>query len=282
MDNHSAEFKDGDELLADNTNRLIINKDKTTGVIQVIDKDGNTASFTTAKIVRSGARNMASSPVGSVVMMSNPIQGNSIVFANVINAGASEYKEEWKRMGCDCAGASTSTNPYRLGTKGNLRPYRSWTYLTDRYQRLVNNQMNIRTDGYYKDFTAFWQYRDGMMKPPLDLNTASNKWQYVTEITNYNPLGLEIENKDALQRYLMAQYGYGRKLPVATSNNSLYKESGFDGFEDYDYNDCIDDHFSWRNAQPNVTDAEAHTGRKSIKVPSGQSLEIKKVIVNCQ
>ncbi len=281
---NTSRFNDGDELLLDNTTTAFVNYDATSGQWDILDAAGNSklSSFTNAKVIRSGARNMASAPVGTVVMLTNPLQGSSVAFNNVINAGASEYKETWKRMGCDCANASTSTNPYILGLKGNLRPYRSWTYLTDRYQKLVNNQMNVRTDGYYKDFAAFWQYNAPTQTLIVPSTIASTKWQYVTEITNYNSLGMEIENRDALNRYLMAQYGYGRKLPVATSNNSQYKESGFDGFEDYDYNDCTDDHMSWRNAAANVTDTESHTGRKSIKVSGGQSLEIKKVIVNCQ
>ncbi|ABG58792.1 hypothetical protein [Cytophaga hutchinsonii] len=280
FDTHTGLFKDGDELILDTGIKAFVNKpDMST--VQVINKNGVPVSFARAKVIRSGARNMPSAPIGTVVTLTNPMQGNVVEFNNVINAGASEYKETWKRMGCDCEDATKSTNPYITGVKGNLRPYRSWTYLTDRYQRLVNNQMNIRTDGFYKDFATFWQYKqNGLLGLPD--NVAATKWQYVTEITNYNPLGLEIENKDALGRYLMAQYGYGRKLPVATSNNSQYRESGFDGFEDYDYGDCIDDHFSWRNAKTSVTEAEAHTGRKSIKVGSGQKLEIKKVILPCE
>ncbi len=280
---NAAKFKDGDELLLDNNKKAFVNKNGTT--VSIIDSMGTViTAYGSGKVIRSGGRNMAAAPVGTVVMLGNPMQGTGIVFNQVINAGASEYKEEWKRMGCDCGDTSkNSTNPYMLGLKGNLRPYRSWTYLTDRYQRLVNNQMNIRTDGFYKDFATFWQYREGMLKPPLDVNTAANKWQYVTEITNYNPLGLEIENKDALSRYLMAQYGYNRKLPVATSNNSRYRESGFDGFEDYEYNDCVDDHLSWRKAiGVTLSDREAHTGRKSIKVSPGQNVDIKKVINPCE
>ena len=281
----SPKFKDGDEVLVDNTTtpRGYIIKNTTSGNFEIVDLAGNViTNYTAAKVVRSGARNMAAAPIGTVVMLSNPVQGNNIVFANVINAGASEYKEEWKRMGCDCPTTNATTNSYMLGLKGNLRPYKSWTYLTDRFQKLENNQMNVRTDGFYKDFAAFWQYRDGVLKTPLNLNTAANKWQYVTEITNYNPLGLEIENKDALNRYLMAQYGYARKLPVATSNNSKYRESGFDGFEDYGYFDCLDDHLSWRTFSNNVVVSEAHTGRKSIKVGAGQTLDIKKVISPCE
>jgi len=283
-------FNDGDELLLDNGTVVYLNNNA--GQWDMLDVNGTSHlndTYTNAKVIRSGARNMPTAAIGTIVTKTNPMQGSQLVFSNVLNTGASEYSETWKRMGCDCAGTNTSTNPYVLGLKGNLRPLRSWTYLTDRYQKLVNNNMALRTDGYYKDFNPFWVYNaaTGLNDNSSVLsNSSTTKWQYVTQITNYSILGMEIENKDALGRYLMAQYGYWRKLPVATSNNSQYKESGFDGFEDYgnSYNkgDCIDDHLSWRNAYQNVTNAESHTGRQSIVVPAGQTLPVTKVIENCQ
>jgi hypothetical protein len=80
----------------------------------------------------------------------------------------------------------------------------------------------------------------------------------------------------------MAQFGYGRLLPVATANNSQYQESAFDGFEDYDYNDCRDDHFSWRSVNrfvpTAVVEAEAHTGSKSYKVPHNTKVPLSKTV----
>jgi hypothetical protein len=40
---------------------------------------------------------------------------------------------------------------------------------------------------------------------------------------------------------------------MAVSSNARYKEIAFDGFEDYDFDDCINDHFSFELA----TDPEA-------------------------
>jgi hypothetical protein len=278
-------FNDGDELYLDNGVVAYLNYNASQW--DLLDASGASHlhdTYTNAKVIRSGARNMPSTAVGTIVTKTNPMLTSPLTFQNVMNTGASEYSENWKRMGCDCANASTSTNPYILGLKGNLRPFRSWTYLTDRYQKLINNNMALRTDGYYKDFTPFWLYNSstGLNNTSVVTNSSTSKWQFVTQITNYNSLGMEIENMDALGRYMMAQYGYGRKLPVATSNNSQFKESGFDGFEDYGYNECTDDHLSWRNAAGQVTNHESHTGRNSIAVPAGTTLPITKVIENCQ
>jgi hypothetical protein len=237
-----------------------------------------------AKVIRSGARNTASVPIATVTTLQNPIQAGSpqLVFTKVLNAGVSEYSDQWKRF-CNCPeyenSPTRSSNPYILGTRGNLRPVRSWTYLTERVQSQLNNELNIRKDGYFKDYTPYWTYSNGKLVPPAD--AASSKWQSVTNILNYNSTGMEIENSDALNRRSMAQFGYARNLPVATSNNSRYKETGYDGFEDYDFGDCEDDHFSWRAFAPHVTNAQAHTGKNSILVAPKEVLSIRKVIDPC-
>jgi|GEM_PF-5700453 len=94
---------------------------------------------------------------------------------------------------------------------------------------------------------------------------------------------MAIEEQDALNRFSMALYGYGRNLQIAGSNNSQYRETGYDGFEDYGFGDCEDDHMSWRAFKTtNLTNAQAHTGRMSIKVSPGEKLKINKVIVPCK
>jgi len=256
--------------------------------ISLIDQKGTTiplSGFEYIKVVRSGRRNVPETPVGTVACLDNPNTGSAISFNNVriLNAGATQFKHVWKKF-CNCADAVSSTNPFVLGQKAVVRPWRSWTYLTTRTQNRLNNNPEIRKDGYFADFKVFWNYNT--VSKLLDTTEIANKdltkWQYVTQIENYNPVGMEIENKDALGRYSMAQFGYGRNLPVGTSNNSRYQETGYDGFEDYGYGDCKDDHFSWRGQSANVTDKEAHTGKQSINVKPGKKLVISKIINPCQ
>jgi hypothetical protein len=49
--------------------------------------------------------------------------------------------------------------------------------------------------------------------------------------------------------------------------NTKFKEQAFDGFEDYAYNPCVDDHFKFDS--PDTVSTESHTGRYSLKVASG-------------
>lgn len=285
----SGRLRDGDEIYIQNAvSGTVAYFDKENGTL--MDKTGleiSTANIGFSKVIRSGARNMHSVPVGSIVTLENPIQSGqtSLQFSKILNAGASEYKDGWKRF-CNCASnglddLNASSNPFLKWQRGNTRPLRSWAYLTERNQEVTNNNLNIRKDGFFSDFTPFWTYdpTSKFIAPPLTLEGM--KWQFVTEIKKYNPAGMEIENQDALKRYSMAQYGYGRNLPVATSNNSRYQESGFDGFEDYGYDDCLDEHLGWRTFSNKLTNVESHTGLKSIKVSRGDVVKINKVIVVC-
>jgi len=261
------------------------------------DKDKNTLSgknggilgaFTWAKVVRSGARNIASVPVGSVSSLKNPLVGNKIIFENksILNTGATEFKNIWKGF-CNC-GEQSNANPFVTGEKGQLRAWRSWTYLTGRTQEGDDGELNIRNDGDLTDYQTFWHTGSAFLAPQYEkVDEKISKWQFVTEVENFNPVGQEIENKDALERFSMAQFGYGRNLPVGVSNNSEYRETGFDGFEDYDYGDCNDDHFSWRR-RANDTESglernEAHTGKSSYRVNGNSSSRIvKNLYIKCE
>ena len=282
-------LRDGDELYV-NSSDTVVYVSNTSGTPQFINRGGNPAlPFTFAKVIRSGARNIATTPVGSVVTLENPIKaGNtSVVFNKVLNAGVNEYKEGWKRF-CNCASLESNpnktTNPFMLGLRGNIRPLRNWTYLTNRTQSRINDNLNVRHDGVFYDFTPFWVYNTVSGKPflyPVP-SVGNTKWQFITQIQNYNSVGMAIEEQDALNRFSMALYGYGRNLQIAGSNNSQYRETGYDGFEDYGFGDCEDDHMSWRAFKNNLTNTQSHTGRNSIKVSQNEKLKISKVIVPCQ
>jgi len=56
---------------------------------------------------------------------------------------------------------------------------------------------------------------------------------------------------------------------------------GFDNFEDYDCLLCPDDHFSFKESNPNIVDTIAHTGRRSLRVVPGEVVEFEKIIIPC-
>ena len=255
--------------------------------INVIDKDGNVVSAGPyeLKVIRSGRRNQQSASIGSITCLNNPLQDtdgdgyfDNLSFTGVLNSNAVEYSEKWKVF-CNCGVDPDKTyNPYVFGASGNWRAKRSYLYLTDRKQSTLNNNTDIRKDGVFKTFDSFWN-------KPVDLNqdwvSHPDNWTFTVQVTEFSPYGFELENKDALNRFSSALFGYNHIIPIAVSNNSKYKETAFDGVEDYDFGNCTEDHFSFKNSSSQRTTNQSHTGRNSLRVTPGNSLQLEKIINPC-
>ncbi|MES2394412.1 MAG: hypothetical protein V4549_00310 [Bacteroidota bacterium] len=277
------------------TGRFWINEE-TSNDLYVIDIAGSHASVsgvTAIKIIRSGRRNQQGLPIGSFASLTNPI-GNNVLLPtfdeslNILNAGASEYSEEWRTF-CECGiNPNEPGNPYIRGILGNWRAKKSYAFLSDRKQTKLNDNANIRKDGTYKFFRQFWTPQtSGNWTVPTNLASPSSDWTWTSEVTEYSPYGPELENKDALNRYSAAVYGYNNTLPIAVGSNTRYRQIAFDNFEDYDFDDCAYDHFSYETkVDPtgtgiDISNAQSHSGKRSIKVPAGTTVKVNKTLQKC-
>ncbi len=287
-----------------------VHKDNNT--IKLINQNGvdfSNAGTHTVKIIRSGKRNLANTSMGSIVTQkaldayhlntNNPNDINFLSDENqngllnkIINSGAVHFSDNWEEQ-CDRIegeDGTITTNPYVTNQKGVWRADKSYLYLAP---RLHNNhaqgnhndnpsdkhQVDPRNDGFYTHFSPFYKFgdHDGDEGQPsatpeqwfIDLTN----WTYTSEVTEYNPYGFEIENKDALGRYSSAQYGYNNKFPTAVSANARYSQIGFDGFEDYNFQNFDPRHFNFRDLPVgNVVDTKSHTGRSSLKLEKGEKV----------
>lgn len=176
-----------------------------------------------------------------------------------------------------------SYNPYLYNILGNWRANRSYAYLTGRNH---TDDPTPRKTGFFNDFFPFYIF-DGSKKQWAITTTHYNRWTFASEVTQYNPTGQEVENKDALKRYSSALYGYNNRFPVAVASNTKYTELASDGFEDYDLSNCGDaSHFDFqaqlKTNKVSVTDQQSHTGRKSLKIAPTEKALIKKRVVSCK
>jgi hypothetical protein len=224
--------------------------------------------------------------MASVVMMKNPL--DLVVSGTlppnflsawiwnqnkIVNAGAVEFFEEWNQQ-CECGINNAdleNQNDYVQNEKGIWRAGKSHLYLTGRHQNSENP--NPRNDGFYNDFLPFYRFIGG--------NWSKNafNWTATSEVTQFSPFGFEIENKDALNRYSSAAYGYNYSFPLAVGANTKYYELAYDGFEDYNLNGCSNnEHFGFRDVEPGdpsvlsdegITNEGAHTGTYSLKLNAG-------------
>lgn len=272
--------------------------------------DNSTVDTIDFKIVRSGYRNQQMTDMANITTMVNPIYENNHLRSSIpafntnrdkiVNAGAVEFSDFWsaqcenhlpyfkvdKKIYNDKDNVVNeqelltlldkyNINPYIYNLRGQWRPKRSYTYLTTR----DNHNSNPRTSGYFKNYKPFYKKQTNW---PID----RNKWTFTSQVTQYSPYGMEIEDRDALGRYSSAQYGYKYTLPTAITSNAEYKEMGFDGFEDYSEN-LTNEHFNFHDVVVNDPNAEisekhSHTGQRSIRIKSGQSIMLEKQLNNCE
>lgn len=198
--------------------------------------------------------------------------------SNTLNARM--YIENYRDQVCDtivsssCKSVLTDTvvNPYTSGVLGNWRMNRSYTYYGQRAETDPASVTNIRSDGSFADFTPFWDFVSSKLVPQYD----SARWVWNSEMTLFNRKGFEIENKDPLGRYNSGLYGYNLTMPVAVVQNSRYRESGFDGFEDYDFTTQLCDTVCAAGKQMDFTAYKAnldtlrkHSGKISLRLNAG-------------
>ncbi len=265
-------------------------------------------------IARSGYRNMATASMASVTSMQNPLQSvvNGKLPANlfsaaspltyrIVNATAILYNDEWAPP-CECRlpkvkkdahgkiiynykgdrlSKKVAYNPYRYNVKGNWRPKVSYAYLTGRN---ATENPHPRNDGFFKTFDPFYVLGTNQWVRATGQDTL--KWKRASEITQYNPFGAEIENKDALNRRSSAIYGYNYRFPVAVAANARYSDIAFDGFEDYDLSTCGEKaHFGFQGSlnkqEITISSKQAHSGTKSLRVTPHKTAVIKKRVVTC-
>ena len=235
---------------------------------KVVLKDGTPVqgSASKLKILKSGRKNLQNTPIGSVVLRENPLGGlGSNVFEKILQASAVEYVDEWGTF-CECFTdeelEDATTNPYVLGLKGNWRPKASYVHLSGRTQTYENANSNIRQDGVLTSFTPFYKLSGGKW------NIERQNWTYTSSVTEFSPFGQPLETVDALNRYSATQYGYNQSLQMAASANTRYRQLGFDGFEDYNFENCSDNHFKV-GSEVDIVSTESHSGRRSMKVSAG-------------
>ncbi|SEK30391.1 hypothetical protein SAMN04487910_0204 [Aquimarina amphilecti] len=310
-------FSLGDELLVDggtdpirawvigfgNSDRGVRLMDRDGGLLDKDDRFNNDITF---KIIRSGYRNQQSANMTSITMMSNPIEGKiggtitTSDFAQsddtetgnlrIINASAVEYGDFWngqcegdlKSLHEDDLGnveiSSYGFNPYLENIKGEWRAKRSYAYLVERSKIAEGNSSEAfnRREGYFKSFEPFYELENGAWK--MIIPDDSKQWTFASEVTQYSPYGAEIENKDALDRYSTAQYGYNFTLPTAVTSNSRYRYMGADNFEDSYFRNALGSHFNFREAIDRdgeegigITEETSHSGRSSLIIPVGSN-----------
>lgn len=282
----SANFVEGDEVivtkLQSGSPKFLgwVTEVKSNG-IRIVDKAGLpiVAGNASVKIIRSGRRNKQAMSMASITTNANPLSGlTNETYAKVLNAGAVELSEDWGTF-CNCFderdfGLPTK-NPYVKGTRGNWRPIKSYTYLTERTQTSFNGNTNIRRDGVFASFSPYYFYHNGEWK------VNPSNWTFVSEVSQFSPNGATLETKDALNRYSASLFSFKNTLTTAIAANSRLNQIAEGSFEDVDYVNCMDQGIFAKSPTENISTTEAHSGYNSIRVASGNSISYGEVDEEC-
>jgi hypothetical protein len=248
--------------------------------VKLMAKNGELiqGTFTKLKVIRSGRRNLQMTPIGTITLRNNPLgQISTNFFEQVLQAGATEYSDNWRTF-CECfvgggVGSNYTTNPYVLGNKGTWRPFASYVHLSGRDQTYEQQNSNIRNDGFMTSFNPFYKLANGKW------NIDRQNWTYTSSVTEFSPFGQALETKDALNRFTSSIFGYNQTLATAVAANTRYRELGYNGFEDYDYVNCSDNHFKIASIS-NLVNTESHTGRYSLRVSGSNPITFSAELAN--
>ena len=304
--NLSDVFQAGDEVL--HQDGSVWQHYWVTDNLELMDEAGQiwvpTTSSVTLEVMRSGRRNMQAINIGQLLTRVNPLDGNkdgnidasigflksgqSAVGYEVIDASIMAQSDDWPRDYCECdfdPADNPTFNPFLTNARGAWRQVGDYRYLNQNQalrDRTQSGVPHLRKDGILAQFSPYWYY-DGGSEQWLH-NTAH--WVSTEKITHYGPYGFMLETEDALGRHTANQYNYNHTHVTANGVNAGYHEIGFDNFEEYHFDNCPNDHFSFerslnQNLNATITEETAHTGRKAIKVPAGGELKMRKRLQSC-
>ena len=309
-----VEFNDSNGVLLMDRDGRVVNRSEALQVDEDINfkiirsgyrnqQMGNMASIT---MMKNPIKDASGDYVGSIDTNSFLLDDSISTVNNlkIINASAVGYNDFWN---CQCESqlpfipnASVTSdvlaelsleeyqfNPYVYNVNGEWRAEKSYAYLTERTDiklGATSVKKNTRKEGYFKDFIPFYSYDSVEAQWGVNTNAINvedenaeniSPWTFASEVTQYSPFGAELENKDALDRYSSAQYGYNYTLPTAVASNSKYRSMATDNFEDYSFLNTTEGHFNFKEDVVNDGDGgiaistdQSHTGHSSLQVPS--------------
>jgi hypothetical protein len=157
-------------------------------------------------------------------LITNSVKLPGLTTPNVLSTSASTFSEQWLRTG---SSAIVSESGFGNGKRGIWKPQETYAYINQRQRAMNVSEFitpEVAKDGVF-DLSLFnWKYYGALTCP---------SWIKTQQITQYDAFNFEIENKDILDRYTAALYGYKHQLPIATAGNAKVDEIAFESFEEY-------------------------------------------------
>jgi hypothetical protein len=196
---------------------------------------------------------------GSISCLNNLITPYYTKIKDVISASSSIYKDF---SNYNAQAYVATDNLYTPGKMGIWKPYINYYYKDERVDQRLTANVKLSHDGVYKgnntdplqnEFYLFnWQ--------PAPKYPNIRNWTQSTIASKYDKNSNPVETGDILSLYSGVRYGYNGQLPIIQAKNARQNELFFESLEDSSsYTPTVPSSFQ-------VTNAIAHTGKKSLKV----------------
>ncbi len=191
--------------------------------------------------------------------------------------------------GCQTLIQDSIINPFTAGLLGRWGTDREFVRHTNRHSaHATNTTVRVRDDGYISNLSPhLWSFTSANTLSAV--GTSDVSWIPTSTQTKVNSRMKTIESIDAMGVPHASIIGYKDNVVKATAANALLRNIAMECFEDWNYRtDCrdsvcyLDPHFDFFSSGhvSMRSDEFAHTGRYSLKVPSGSFARECRIIPN--
>ncbi|GEM_PF-1017437 len=286
------------------------------GSLFLINPDGSQYTISAGNynvtILNSARDNRLVESMQTLVSKTSPYDFSTnqlIVPTNVLSSSIVSYRDRLNiACGTPCISEGDNNNeiafqatynPYEFGIRGALIVDGQYAWQDERSN--LADLHGTRFDGAYSSYVPFywldnseWQTIDDTDHISHDVSDLYQNWRKVSEVTAFNKFGSPMETRDQIGVHSSVLFGYSNKytlVPIAQAINARQSEIAFDGFEDYDYLDDVNDktcppsetHFDFMEAINTglgieLVQDERHSGLASLRVAANQDASISKNI----
>jgi hypothetical protein len=188
----------------------------------------------------------------------------------VIKASAIKLDDSWnlsdeqkQLYGIDLS----NSNEYLSGEKGKYRLNSSWAYNAD----IIGGNKDEEGERIYLGAGAAETFYLFDWATPF----SASGWKYASSVTDYSPHGEVLEEKNLLDIYSCAKYGYDHAIPYLVAKNASYNDVMFESFEN-NYSDnsielLFEDGYELSLSGNSIVTSDIHSGKQSLLLGSSKS-----------
>jgi hypothetical protein len=149
--------------------------------------------------------------------------------SRVVTSSATVYDHQWTYDPNKYVSVGSGYNDYETGMKGKWRPKESYVFKSPVVGGATGTERNYKDAGTYN--LAMFNWKNPLLNAPYSVFTDNPFWLRTSTVTMYSPNGEALEEKDALDVFSSAKFGYSHMLPYLVAANAPNSQVQFESFE---------------------------------------------------